>query len=431
LPACEVVYASFENSLSAIPFGVFVDHAEEAVVLSIRGTLSLEDCLTDALFVADSLAEAGEKWGFDGSRGRAHRGMLRLAEGIRQQLHDTRLLQLLLGVAEAGALRTPSMDDGYSSAADFAAIGAVRPRVAQRVRGYSLLVCGHSLGAGVAALLSLMLRPRFRALRAGSLRCIAYSCPSIVHPVAFAREAFAGLVTTVIVGKDVVPRTSPRSMFKLRAQLFEVLLRSKANKNAVWRASWASLAGDLDGAPLDEEEEGEGAAGGAQQRWGLSRLFHAPGAAPESAFAEQVAEFKRLSEEQREHVFQRAADADAALAGSSSGGGGLSRQQMAQLQFSVPGRILHLERLDEVDYAACDPCCWFGTVRFYEPRWRTAEHFEEILVSPSMGLEHFPDRVHRALVTTAGRHRAPDGQQPRSSQPLSIAVVVDGQETGI
>ena len=74
--------------------------------------------------------------------------------------------------------------------------------------------------------------------------------------------------------------------------------------------------------------------------------------------------------------------------------------------YFMPGRILYFERGDEVDSKSCDPCCWFGTIKRYEPRWATAGEFQEILVSPSMFVEHFPDRVHAVLHATARRHAA-------------------------
>jgi len=45
----ELVYASFANDTHRKPFVVVLDHEKEAVVLAVRGTLSLEDCVTDVL----------------------------------------------------------------------------------------------------------------------------------------------------------------------------------------------------------------------------------------------------------------------------------------------------------------------------------------------------------------------------------------------
>ena len=44
----DLVYARFTNSVYDRPYAILVDHKWQCVVVTIRGTLSLEDCLTDA-----------------------------------------------------------------------------------------------------------------------------------------------------------------------------------------------------------------------------------------------------------------------------------------------------------------------------------------------------------------------------------------------
>lgn len=45
----QLAYASFANDTNRKPFLVLLDHEKETVVIAVRGTLSLEDCVTDAL----------------------------------------------------------------------------------------------------------------------------------------------------------------------------------------------------------------------------------------------------------------------------------------------------------------------------------------------------------------------------------------------
>jgi hypothetical protein len=45
----ELVYVSFKNDTTHKVYAVFLDHEKEQVVIAIRGTLSLEDCITDAI----------------------------------------------------------------------------------------------------------------------------------------------------------------------------------------------------------------------------------------------------------------------------------------------------------------------------------------------------------------------------------------------
>jgi len=46
---CELVYADFENKICVSPFAVLVDHGTKAIIITSRGTLSLEDLTTDLL----------------------------------------------------------------------------------------------------------------------------------------------------------------------------------------------------------------------------------------------------------------------------------------------------------------------------------------------------------------------------------------------
>lgn len=45
----ELVYVSFKNDIVHKVYAVFLDHEKEQVVIAIRGTLSLEDCITDVI----------------------------------------------------------------------------------------------------------------------------------------------------------------------------------------------------------------------------------------------------------------------------------------------------------------------------------------------------------------------------------------------
>eukprot|EP01034_Spumella_vulgaris_P020576 gene20576-26373_t len=49
LPDTEVLCVDFYQDTTHKPHGVFLDHDMKLVVITARGTLSLEDCITDAL----------------------------------------------------------------------------------------------------------------------------------------------------------------------------------------------------------------------------------------------------------------------------------------------------------------------------------------------------------------------------------------------
>lgn len=90
--ASEVVYASYENDTVAKPFAVFLNHEQRSVVITIRGSMSLEDCITDAIADPVELKAAGERWGFDGVGRYAHGGFLSAALYIREDLENSHIL---------------------------------------------------------------------------------------------------------------------------------------------------------------------------------------------------------------------------------------------------------------------------------------------------------------------------------------------------
>lgn len=69
-------------------------------------------------------------------------------------------------------------------------------------RGYQLILTGHSLGGGSVVLLAFMLRLKFP-----ELKCWAFSPPGGLLNEAAAEES-KKFVTVVVVGNDLIPRTS-------------------------------------------------------------------------------------------------------------------------------------------------------------------------------------------------------------------------------
>jgi hypothetical protein len=85
-PPCELVYGRFDNGLLETPYGVLLDHAWNSVVITIRGSLSLEDCVIDVLCDPESLQNLGEKFGFDGQGEYCHSGVVNRSEWLYQDL---------------------------------------------------------------------------------------------------------------------------------------------------------------------------------------------------------------------------------------------------------------------------------------------------------------------------------------------------------
>lgn len=97
----EVVYASYDNDTIAKPFAIFLNRDQRSIVITIRGSMSLEDCITDAIADPVELRAAGERWGFDGAGRYAHGGFLAAALNIREEIEQSHVLQRLFDPIES------------------------------------------------------------------------------------------------------------------------------------------------------------------------------------------------------------------------------------------------------------------------------------------------------------------------------------------
>lgn len=109
----------------------------------------------------------------------------------------------------------------------------IRERVRQAFGGkrpppLRLVVCGHSLGAGVAALVSVLLKPYYP-----SLRCYTYAPPAALVSPHLATALFP-FVTTLIVGGDIISRMSVTSLQLLSREMLHVTLNTKVGKGQVF-----------------------------------------------------------------------------------------------------------------------------------------------------------------------------------------------------
>lgn len=154
-------------------FAIWDDAAKKQLVWAFRGTTDLNDMLTDAC--ASCASYAG---------GYAHWGMLEAASWfVENEL--PRVVALL----------------------------KERP-------GYSLLLVGHSLGAGTAAMLAHMLKndPKASAMVAG----IKFQAVGVATPAVLTEELAEGCsdyITSVVLMHDIVPRFSISNVFDMKEEL--------------------------------------------------------------------------------------------------------------------------------------------------------------------------------------------------------------------
>lgn len=109
--------------------------------------------------------------------------------------------------------------------------------------GFSLVVTGHSLGAGTAVLVGLALRAEFPSLRVWS-----FSPPGALLSPAL-HDHCAAFTRAVVSANDFVPRLSVESLERLRDEMVASLACCPLNKNALLWRSLRAGAGDL---PLRE-----------------------------------------------------------------------------------------------------------------------------------------------------------------------------------
>jgi sn1-specific diacylglycerol lipase len=163
----------------------FADSQLQSVILSVRGTLSLQDCVTDASAKDQNFAIPGTD-----ETCVVHGGMYDAARNIVDDME--------IHMQFDNALRE-------------------NPE-------YAPVITGHSLGAGTAAILALMLRHRY-----ANLRCFAFSPPGglMSHDIAVSSSAF---ITSMFVGKDWITRLSRASLRKLSDEMQRLLKNSDRNK---------------------------------------------------------------------------------------------------------------------------------------------------------------------------------------------------------
>ncbi|KAK7170830.1 hypothetical protein R3I94_000899 [Phoxinus phoxinus] len=300
LKEVQIVYTSCHDAVYETPFFVAVDHAKKKVVISIRGTLSPKDALTD--LTGDSerlpLEEQHGTW-------LGHKGMVYSAEYIKKKLEQEMILSQAFG-----------RDLGKGT------------------MHYGLVIVGHSLGAGTAAILSFLLRPEYP-----SLQCYSYSPPGGLLSED-AMEYSKEFVTSVVLGKDLVPRIGLSQLEGFRRHLLEVLQKSDKPK-------WRIIAGGTKCIPKSE----------------LPLDDEAPvsqGVTPSSS-----------------RLWLHPSDLSIALS--------------ASTPLYPPGRVIHV-----VHNHPPEMCCGQEEPT-YSALWGDNKAFDEVIISPAMLNEHLPHVVMDGL----------------------------------
>ncbi|KAJ1551716.1 hypothetical protein HK096_003573 [Nowakowskiella sp. JEL0078] len=191
-----LIHINDKNDIYKPPFYIAFDHEVEAVVVSIRGTYSAADVLSDLKFDLTAINLEGLRERGISPIQMTHSGMFKSAEYILQDVDLEKLKSILL-----------DNDSEYY--------------------GYRLVVCGHSLGAGVAAILTWMLKIKGFE----NSQCYAYAPPGCMMS-APAAEYFESFCTSIVIGDDLVPRLSRNSVEVLKWEVGRLLSTCEMPK---WR----------------------------------------------------------------------------------------------------------------------------------------------------------------------------------------------------
>ena len=221
----DLVHVSFENDGKKKPWFVAIDRARRSVVLSVRGSLSAVDVVTDLCFadptqnkVASESLELYVKE-FDlpekvARNGTVHYGILCSALSIVREIRDGNVLQNAFEKVKH-ILDTTIDDDERQTLLE---------EKGEMNSSFQLVILGHSLGAGIATIVSILLRSSYP-----EIECIAFSPPGGLMSPSLC-EYTKAFVRSIVIGDDIVSRISMRNFDRLRDQVVRYGCRSSERK---------------------------------------------------------------------------------------------------------------------------------------------------------------------------------------------------------
>ncbi|KAG5507550.1 hypothetical protein JKF63_06499 [Porcisia hertigi] len=310
----DLLLTSWNNGVFEPVHYVAYDENSDAVVIAIRGSMSIEDCITDFSALPFPLMLQDTPPGVPSSEYYAHGGMVRCAHYVLENLCNHGILQQI---------------------------------VRGRFVGKKLVVLGHSLGAGVALVLSAILWSDHVELR-NRLRCLAYAPPGGTVSKAL-MEYQRDFVAAACMGYDIVPRLAQHTFDSFREAIFDVLAASCMNKNIIFMNILRTVK--------------------------ISKDFH-PFTSPES-------QGRRSAESTSYRELLRHTPCTP------------TRETQKLYNCS---RMIHFIKVVEVCTPSwCIPGCWRYNEEVYIPVVCDFEAVQVVLASPTMLVDHFPDRLYRVM----------------------------------
>jgi sn1-specific diacylglycerol lipase len=319
----DLIFMSFRNGIVRRPYCIVVDQEKRAIVVVIRGTLSLEDTLTDLAVRPVSICTYKEKYGFVFDEAYCHAGMWGSAEWIFDDLKRHGGLENIL-------------------------------KEGSQYSDFELCVVGHSLGGGVASVLSMMLLATYP-----SLKCYAFSPPGCVMSKEIAK---AKHITSYVFESDIVPRLSLHSLENLRADILEMIASAKAEKHRIITRK------TLFARTLDEK----------MFRERNRELLHSEDSVPASKFQEDLDAFLEYAAAKK-----------------------AQRSDRFDVILYPPGRIVQIlttkREFVDTDASGVVPVGRPETHDLLTAVWASNEDFAEIQISDAFISDHRPSNVYQGL----------------------------------
>jgi len=331
----ELHYANFRNTVDEGVYCILADHVWKSVVICIRGSLSLEDYVVNLQVDPQELDEIGDEYGFDEHGEYCHAGYLARAIWICEDIKRHGILDGLLD-KESG--KHPE---------------------------YTLRVTGHSLGAGTAAPLALMLRSQYP-----DLRCLCFAPPGGLFSEGLATRC-QSYITTYVLNADLVPRISTRTLEHMRDEVLQMIARIKVPKKLIFEINRS-------GKKLSESPFG----------LKLKDLLHDADTIPESDFK---ADLNRFEQREKKNL------------------------NISKIPLHPPGKFIHLVktmssqeqrifqqgRFMPFDLFNCFTCDKFVAEDKYAPRYAVLSDFDDIVISSTLISDHMIEAVELAFFHAA------------------------------
>ena len=341
----DVIVFDNRNMIEEVPYLMVADKATKSLVISIRGTLSLNDMLTDLRGEPSVIMDEEPDW-------LGHQGMVNAAKYVFTRLHGQ----------QTGRDRSSRSYTDRCQQRDILACSLTDPEYA----GYEVVVTGHSLGAGTATILAFLLRAAYPATR---ITCYAYSPPGGLLSLAAARESEKFCVS-VVVGDDVIPRLSLTSIGVLARDIKQMIAACRLPKYQVFGYGCMACCCKQTNNPLSEE---------------IVRLFPRDGGTDSpNTTADTAAD--TVTEADTAPVLLNQCPSTEDLVTSIHPPPfrvGLAHHCLTAPVMFLPGRILHIQPSPD------------GST--YQVTEQTRRAFSTILVTPSMLSDHFPNNLQKVL----------------------------------